>query len=129
MNLIQLENIKKRLGNSDVLKGVDFILEEGQIVSVVGKSGSGKTTLIRILGTIYRQDEGTYLLSGEDIGELSEDECAKRRCNDIGIVFQDYNVFDDLSVKDNIVMPFVFNKKKYNEELLEELLENQKETY
>lgn len=123
MKIIEVSNLKKNYGEYEVLRGIDFSMEQGEILSIIGKSGSGKTTLINILGTLEKQSSGQYLFAGEDISSLSEKERCRKRSSDISMIYQDYNVFESLNAEDNILLPFLFNKKKYDKDFYATLLD------
>ena len=98
MSVLEINNIKKKFGNNEVLRGISFSLEEGEVLSVIGSSGSGKPTLLRCLNFLERADEGTIAVDGNVIfdasqkGRVSEREIRKMRLN-FGLVFQDFNLF------------------------------------
>lgn len=126
--MIELNKIKKSFGEGlskvDVLKNISLKVEDGEFVAIMGKSGCGKTTLLNILGTLQSVDSGEYLLSGEDITNISEKaRCALRR-RKIAIIYQNYNIMEDLTVLDNAVLPFVFDKRSYDKEYLDKLAES-----
>lgn len=109
MSILEISNIKKSFGNNNVLKGISFSLEEGEVLSVIGSSGSGKTTLLRCLNFLETADEGVISVDGNvifdasDKEKLSEKEIRKNRLN-FGLVFQDFNLFPQYSVFDNLVL-------------------------
>ena len=109
MSVLEINNIKKKFGNNEVLRGISFSLEEGEVLSVIGSSGSGKTTLLRCLNFLERADEGTIAVDGNVIfdasqkGRVSEREIRKMRLN-FGLVFQDFNLFPQYSVMDNLLL-------------------------
>ena len=94
---------------------VDFDFHEGEFVSIVGESGSGKTTLLNILASLDRPTEGEVLLDGKSIVHLTEKEISAFRRNNLGFVFQDFNLMDSLSVKENIMLPVLLDKKEQKE--------------
>lgn len=109
MSILEISNIKKSFGNNNVLKGISFSIEEGEVLSVIGSSGSGKTTLLRCLNFLETADEGVISVDGNvifdasDKEKLSEKEIRKNRLN-FGLVFQDFNLFPQYSVFDNLVL-------------------------
>ena len=98
-----------------VLRGIDFNVEKGDFISIMGHSGCGKTTLLKIMGTIDRPTKGKVFYEDVDVQRLSTDQLAELRKNRIGFVFQDFNLMDNLSVEENIMIPMVLNKAKYRD--------------
>ena len=109
MPVLEVKGIKKRFGKTEVLKGIDFSLEKGEVLSIIGSSGSGKTTLLRCLNFLEIADEGTIAVNGETIfdGEnmkrLSDAEIRKNRLH-FGLVFQSFNLFPQYNVLKNITL-------------------------
>ncbi len=121
MSLLEVKNVKKvyttRLGAVKVqaLSDVNFSVEEGEYVAIMGESGSGKTTLLNILASLDKATSGQVLLNGKDLSEIRHrDICAFRR-EHLGFVFQDFNLLDTLSLKDNICLPLVLAGAGYRE--------------
>ena len=114
--LIQFRHIVKEFDGQVVLKGIDLDIYENEFVTLLGPSGCGKTTLLRILGGFLEPSEGQVILNGEDICEVP---AYKRELN---TVFQKYALFPHMNVYDNIVLPFVFDKSKWDEDYLKELI-------
>ncbi|MCI9490623.1 ABC transporter ATP-binding protein [Lachnospiraceae bacterium 48-42] len=121
MALLDVKNVKKiyttRLGGSQVeaLRDVSFSAEAGEYVAIMGESGSGKTTLLNILAALDRPTNGKVYLKGNDIGKITEKEMAAFRRQNLGFVFQDFNLLDTFSVQDNIFLPLVLSGRKYEE--------------
>ena len=92
------------------LKDVSFQVEEGEYIAIMGESGSGKSTLLNILATLDMPTNGTVLLNGKNITEIPEGKLAAFRRENLGFVFQDFNLLDNFSVKDNIFLPLVLSK-------------------
>ena len=121
MALLDVKNVKKiyttRLGGSQVeaLWDVSFSAEAGEYVAIMGESGSGKTTLLNILAALDRPTNGKVYLKGNDIGKITEKEMAAFRRQNLGFVFQDFNLLDTFSVQDNIFLPLVLSGRKYEE--------------
>lgn len=113
MSLLEVKNLKKvytaRLGAVKVqaLSNVNFSVEEGEYVAIMGESGSGKTTLLNILASLDRASSGQVLLNGKDLSEIKQREICAFRREHLGFVFQDFNLLDSLSLKDNIYLPLV----------------------
>lgn len=120
MALLEVKNVKKiyttRFGNNQVeaLKNVNFSVESGEYVAIMGESGSGKTTLLNILAALDKPTEGKVYLKGNDLGNLKEKDIAAFRRQNMGFVFQDFNLLDTFSLKDNIYLPLVLSGAKYN---------------
>ena len=118
MPILEVKNLRKiyttRSGGSEVqaLKNVDFSVEEGEYVAVMGESGSGKTTLLNILAALDRPTRGHVLLEGKDLSGISEKEISAFRRKNLGFVFQDFNLLDTL---DNIFLPLVLSGMKFHE--------------
>lgn len=121
MALLQVQGLKKiyttRLGGNQVeaLADVNFSVEEGEYVAIMGESGSGKTTLLNILASVDRPTQGRVLLRGKDTVSIKEGELAKFRREHLGFVFQDFNLLDTFSLEDNIYLPLVLAGKRYQE--------------
>lgn len=121
MSLLEVKNVKKiyttRFGSNQVeaLRDVNFTVECGEYVAIMGESGSGKTTLLNILAALDKPTEGKVYLKDRDLGKLKEKEIATFRRQNLGFVFQDFNLLDTFSLKDNIFLPLVLSGKKYPE--------------
>ncbi len=121
MTLLEVKNLKKvyttRFGGNKVeaLRDVNFSVEKGEYVAVMGESGSGKTTLLNILAALDRPTSGKVYLKEMDLGQIREKEMAEFRRKNLGFVFQDFNLLDTFSVKDNIFLPLVLSGEKYPE--------------
>lgn len=108
MSLLEVKNVKKiyttRFSNQQVqaLSNVTFSVEKGEYVAIMGESGSGKTTLLNILASLDQPTSGQVLLNGKDITHLKEKEISQFRRQNLGFVFQEFNLLDTFSVKDNI---------------------------
>ena len=107
--MIQMEKIRKvyrtQLVETHALDNFDFVVEEGEFVSVMGPSGSGKTTFLNILGLLDGFDQGRYLLDGNDVARLSDGDMSRIRNQKIGFIFQGFNLIPDLDVFDNVDVP------------------------
>ena len=103
--MIQVENIKKRFGTLEVLKGIDIAIEKSEIVSIVGPSGAGKTTLLQILGTLDKPDEGMVRINGMEVGSLSRKELADFRNRHLGFVFQFHQLLPEFTALENVMIP------------------------
>ena len=121
MALLEAKNIRKvyatRFGGNQVqaLTDVSFTVDEGEYVAIMGESGSGKTTLLNILAALARPTSGTVLLDGKDISAIRENQLAAFRRDQLGFVFQDFNLLDTFSLKDNILLPLVLQGMNWRE--------------
>ncbi len=121
MSILEVSRLKKvyttRFGGNKVeaLKNVSFSVEEGEYVAIMGESGSGKTTLLNILAALDKPTGGTVLLDGKDLSKIKEPQIANFRRDNLGFVFQDFNLLDTFSLEDNIYLPMVLAGKSYEE--------------
>ncbi|MEG0615418.1 MAG: ABC transporter ATP-binding protein [Oscillospiraceae bacterium] len=121
MSILNVNNLKKiyltRFGGNEVLalSNVSFSVEEGEYVAIMGESGSGKTTLLNILAALDKPTAGEVLLNNKSIVSISEKEISTFRRNNLGFVFQDFNLLDTFSIEDNIFLPLVLSRKQYPE--------------
>lgn len=120
MEILKCEGIKKIYGSSNnqviALKKIDLSVEKGEFVAIVGASGSGKSTLLHIIGSVERPTEGKILVEGTDISIINQTQAAIFRRRKVGLVYQFYNLIPTLTVRKNILMPLLLDKKKPNEE-------------
>ncbi|MBO4689141.1 MAG: ABC transporter ATP-binding protein [Clostridiales bacterium] len=113
MSMLEVKNLKKvyttRFGGNKVvaLQNVNLTVEQGEYVAIMGESGSGKTTLLNILATLDKPTEGEVILDGKKMNSVKEKELAKFRRERLGFVFQEFNLLDNFSVRDNIYLPLV----------------------
>ena len=114
MNAIELERLHKTYdtGPSQVhaLKGIDLEIERGALLAIMGPSGSGKTTLLEILGCLSQPSEGNYRLNGRSVAEISANGLAQLRGEEIGFVFQSFNLLPRLSAVENVELPLVYRR-------------------
>ena len=121
MSLLEVNNLKKvyktRFGGQEVeaLRDVNFAVEEGEYVAIMGESGSGKTTLLNILAALDKATAGRVVLQGMELSGLAEKKVANFRRDNLGFVFQEFNLLDTFSIEDNIFLPLVLSGRKYNE--------------
>ena len=113
--MIKCENITKIYQTGDtelkVLKEASFEIKKGEFVAIVGPSGSGKSTLMHILGALDRPTHGSYFLNGRNVLELSDDELAEIRSQNIGFVFQSFNLLSRATVLRNVILPLIYDDK------------------
>ena len=103
--MIELQGITKSFGTLQVLKGIDLMIEKGEVVSIVGPSGAGKTTLLQIIGTLDKADTGTILLNGTEVSCLKEKELSAFRNRQIGFVFQFHQLLPEFTALENVMIP------------------------
>lgn len=121
MSLLEVKSLKKvyktRFGGQSVeaLKNVTFTVEEGEYVAIMGESGSGKTTLLNILAALDKATSGVVLLDGMDFSRIKESNVAAFRRDNLGFVFQEFNLLDTFTLEDNIYLPLVLAGKDYKE--------------
>lgn len=121
MSILEVRGLKKiystRFGGNKVeaLKNVNFSVEEGEYVAVMGESGSGKTTLLNILAALDKPTNGNVVLDGRDLSKIKEKDVAAFRRDNLGFVFQDFNLLDTFTLEDNIYLPLVLAGKSYKE--------------
>lgn len=114
MNILEAAKIHKSYGNKynkqEVLKGLDVTIKKGEFVSIMGASGSGKTTLLNVLSSIDKVSYGTITIEGKEMTAMKEKQLAEFRKNHLGFIFQEYNLLDTLTVKENILLPLSITK-------------------
>lgn len=121
MALLEIRHVKKiyttRFGGNQVtaLRDVNFAVEDGEYVAIMGESGAGKTTLLNILAALDKPSSGEVLLDGHDITQISDKELSAFRRDHLGFVFQDFNLLDTFSLRDNIYLPLVLAGRPYKE--------------
>ena len=124
MPILEVNNIKKKFDNHEILKGISFSMEEGQAISIIGSSGSGKTTLLRCLNFLERPDEGTITVRGEKLFDASlpvekPKELREKRLH-FGMVFQQFNLFPQYNALENVTLaPGLLSEEKNNAEIIE----------
>ena len=121
MSILEVKNVRKvyttRFGGAKVqaLVNMNFSVEQGEFVAIMGESGSGKTTLLNILASLDKPTGGEVLLNGKDLTLIKEKEISAFRRDNLGFVFQDFNLLDNFSLKDNILLPLVLQGKVVEE--------------
>ncbi len=117
MNVLKVKDLKKVYGSKfrnsqyTALNGIDLEVGEGEFVGIMGPSGAGKTTLLNIIATIDHPTSGSVLIGGENVYNLRDDEISTFRREKLGFIFQDFNLLDTLTLKENIVLPLVLSKQ------------------
>lgn len=125
MEILRCEGVSKVYGSGDnqviALDQIDLSVEKGEFVAVMGASGSGKSTLLHILGSVDKPTEGKVIVGGTDISQLSRTEAAIFRRRKVGLVYQFYNLIPTVTVRKNILMPLLLDKKKPNQEYFDKV--------
>lgn len=126
MAILQCEGLTKVYGRGDgrvnALNGIDLTVERGEFISVVGASGSGKSTLLHILGCVDQPTGGRVLVDGTDISTLNRTQAAIFRRRKVGLIYQFYNLIPTLTVRQNILMPLLLDKKKPNQDYFDRII-------
>lgn len=126
MEILRCEGIRKVYGTDlnqvTALDHIDLSVDKGEFVAIVGASGSGKSTLLHILGSVDKPSEGRVLIDGADISALNQTKAAIFRRRKVGIVYQFYNLIPTITVRRNILMPLLLDKKKPNQEYFEQVV-------
>jgi len=126
MEILRCEGLSKVYGSGDnrveALNQVDLSVEQGEFVAVIGASGSGKSTLLHILGSVDKSTEGKVIIGGTDISTLSRREAAIFRRRKVGLVYQFYNLIPTITVRKNILMPLLLDKRKPNQEYFDQVV-------
>ncbi|MCT7737053.1 MAG: ABC transporter ATP-binding protein [Lactobacillus iners] len=129
MAILELKNIKRTYKTkcvvTEVLKGIDFSVEAGEFVAIMGESGAGKTTLLNVIATFDKPTSGSVILNGKEISTLKNSEISTFRRNKLGFVFQDFNLLDQFNNRDNIYLPLVLSNQK--SQLMQERLDQIKD--
>lgn len=119
MDIVTIRNLKKYFGEGPrqvkALDGIDLTIEKGRFLSIVGASGSGKTTLLNTIGGLYEPTEGTVIVDGTDLSELTEEQLTVFRRRKIGFVFQYYNLVPELTIRENILFPLAMDDSRPDE--------------
>lgn len=126
MEILKCEGVRKVYGTGDnqvvALDRIDLSVEKGEFVAIVGASGSGKSTLLHILGSVDQPTEGKVIIEETDIATLNQAQAAVFRRRKVGLVYQFYNLIPTLTVRKNILMPLLLDKKKTNQEYFEQIV-------
>lgn len=128
MEILKCEGIKKVYGSGanqvKALDGIDLVVNKGEFVAIIGASGSGKSTLLHILGSVDKPTKGKVVVGGTDISALDKTQAAIFRRRKVGLVYQFYNLIPTLTVRKNILMPLLLDKKKPNEEFFDQIVKS-----
>lgn len=130
--MIQIENLGKTFRTEEVetiaLQGINLRIDDGEFVAIMGPSGCGKSTLLNIIGLLDNPSEGSYLLNGQEVARLTEDERTDLRRGTIGFVFQSFNLIDEMTVYENVELPLIYAgvSAKERRERVEALLDRMK---
>lgn len=126
MEILKCDNIRKVYGSGDnrvtALNGINLSVEKGEFVAIIGASGSGKSTLLHILGGVDTPTEGKVMVEGTDISTMNRTQAAIFRRRKVGLVYQFYNLIPTLTIRKNILMPLLLDKKKVNQEYFEQVV-------
>ena len=124
--MIRLTNIRKSIGQTQILKGINLHIKKGEFVAIIGQSGSGKTTLLNIIGTLDEPSSGSYVFANYEVTKLNSDEKSRLRREKIGFIFQRYNLLSLMSAKENVALPAVYAgvSSQKRDERAKELLAN-----
>jgi len=123
--MIEVNDIKKSYGPLQVLKGINLVVNRGEIVSIVGASGAGKTTLLQIIGTLDKADSGTVTINGQNIMKLNDNKLSDFRNKNIGFVFQFHQLLPEFTALENVMIPALIAKIKESDarKMAKELLD------
>lgn len=113
--MLSAKGIKKKIGELEILKGIDLEIQQGEIVSIVGASGAGKTTLLQILGTLEKPDEGTLIINDTNPFSLSSNKLSRFRNTSIGFVFQSHQLLPEFNAIENICLPALIKGVSMND--------------
>lgn len=126
MEILNCKGVRKVYGSGDnrvvALNGIDLTVEKGEFVAITGASGSGKSTLLHILGSVDQPTEGKVYVEGMDIAAFNRTQAAVFRRRKVGLIYQFYNLIPTLTVKKNILMPLLLDKRKPNQEYFEKVV-------
>lgn len=124
--MIRLTNIRKSIGQTQILRGINLHIKKGEFVAIIGQSGSGKTTLLNIIGTLDEPSSGSYVFANYEVTKLNSDEKSRLRREKIGFIFQRYNLLSLMSAQENVALPAVYAgvSSQKRDERAKELLAN-----
>ena len=126
MEILRCENVRKVYGSGNnqvvALDHIDLSIQKGEFAAITGASGSGKSTLLHILGSVDKPSEGKVLIEGTDISTMNRTQAAIFRRRKVGLVYQFYNLIPTLTIRKNILMPLLLDKRKPNQEYFEQIV-------
>ncbi len=126
VEILRCENVRKVYGSGNnqvvALDHIDLSVQKGEFVAIVGASGSGKSTLLHVLGSVDQPTEGNVLIEGTDISTMNQTQAAIFRRRKVGLVYQFYNLIPTLTVRKNILMPLLLDKRKPNQEYFDQIV-------
>lgn len=126
MEILRCENVRKVYGSGNnqvvALDRINLSVQKGEFTAIVGASGSGKSTLLHILGSVDRPTEGKVLIEGTDLSSMNQTQAAIFRRRNVGLVYQFYNLIPTLTVRKNILLPLLLDKRKPNQEYFEQIV-------
>ena len=126
MEILRCENVRKVYGSGNnqvvALDHIDLSIQKGEFAAITGASGSGKSTLLHILGSVDKPTEGKVLIEGTDISTMNRTQAAIFRRRKVGLVYQFYNLIPTLTIRKNILMPLLLDKRKPNQEYFEQIV-------
>jgi len=126
MDILRIEHLSKIYGKGETevraLDDVSFSVQKGEFLAIIGPSGSGKSTLLHIIGSVDKATEGKIFLDGMDVSSLNQSQAAIFRRRKVGLIYQFYNLIPTLTIRKNILMPLLLDKKKPNQEYFEQVV-------
>ena len=128
MEILKCEGVRKVYGSGNnqvvALDRIDLTVNKGEFVAIIGASGSGKSTLLHILGSVDQPTEGKVIVEGTDISTMNRTQAAIFRRRKVGLVYQFYNLIPTLTVRKNILMPLLLDKRKPNQEYFQQVIQS-----
>ena len=128
MEILRCEGVRKTYGSGGnqavALEGIDLIVEKGEFVTIIGASGSGKSTLLHILGSVDKPSAGKVTIEGTDLASLNAKQAAVFRRRKVGLVYQFYNLIPTITIRKNILMPLLLDKKKPDPAFFDQIVQS-----
>lgn len=126
MDIVTIHNLKKYFGKGfrqvKALDGINLSIEKGKFTAIIGASGSGKTTLLNTIGGLYEPTEGSVIVDGVNLAELTEEQLTVFRRRKVGFIFQDYNLVPELTIRENILFPLALDDSRPDEVFFSEII-------